>query len=62
MVRTLVLPPVSYTHLDVYKRQVVCFQKAFDYRLKGSNRDMLHDISINLADAFVRTGHYDKGP
>ena len=22
---------------------------------------MLHDISINLADAFVRTGHYDKG-
>ena len=40
---------------------VVCFQKAFDYRLKGSNRDMLHDISINLADAFVRTGHYDKG-
>lgn len=31
---------------------VVCFQKAFDYRLKGSNRDMLHDISINLADAF----------
>lgn len=30
---------------------VVCFQKAFDYRLKGSNRDMLHDISINLADA-----------
>ena len=40
---------------------VVCFQKAFDYRLKGSKRDMLHDISINLADAFVRTGHYDKG-
>lgn len=37
------------------------FSKAFDYRLKGSNRDMLHDISINLADAFVRTGHYDKG-
>ena len=27
---------------------VVCFQKAFDYRLKGSNRDMLHDISINF--------------
>lgn len=40
---------------------VICFQKAFDYRLQGSNRDVLPDISINLADAFVRTGHYDKG-
>lgn len=40
---------------------VVCFQKAFDYRLKGGNIDVLPDISINLADAFVRTGHYDKG-
>lgn len=52
---------------NVYARQglldssVVCFQKAFYYRLKGDDKDVLPDISINLADAFVRTGHYDKG-
>lgn len=52
---------------NVYVRQglvdssVVCFQKAFDYRLKGDDKTVLPDISINLADAFVRTGHYDKG-
>lgn len=40
---------------------VVCFQKAFDYRIKGTNKEVLPDISINLADAFVRTGQYDKG-
>ena len=52
---------------NVYARQglvdssVVCFQKTFDYRLKGDDNTVLPDISINLADAFVRTGHYDKG-
>lgn len=52
---------------NVYARQglvdssVVCFQKTFDYRLKGDDKTVLPDISINLADAFVRTGHYDKG-
>ena len=40
---------------------VVCFQKAFDYRLAGGSKEVLPDISMNLADAFVRTGHYDKG-
>lgn len=40
---------------------VVCFQKAFDYRSKGTNKEVLPDISMNLADAFVRTGRYDKG-
>lgn len=39
----------------------VCFQKAFDYRSRGTNKEVLPDISINLADAFVRTGQYDKG-
>lgn len=27
---------------------VVCFQKAFDYRLKGSNRDMLPEICFMI--------------
>lgn len=40
---------------------VVCFSKAFDYRLAGDNRTVLPDISMNLADAFVRTGRYDMG-
>lgn len=40
---------------------VICFQKAFNYRLKGTNKKVLPDISMNLADAFVRTGQYDKG-
>lgn len=40
---------------------VVCFRKAFDYRLRGGNKEVLPDISLNLADAFVRTGHYDWG-
>lgn len=52
---------------NVYARQglvdssVVYFQKTFYYRLKGDDKTVLPDISINLADAFVRTGHYDKG-
>lgn len=40
---------------------VVCFSKAFDYRSAGDNRAVLPDISMNLADAYVRTGRYDMG-
>lgn len=40
---------------------VVCFKKAFDYRSRGIRKEVLPDISMNLADAYVRTGHYDKG-
>lgn len=39
---------------------VVCFRKAFDYRSRGTNKDVLTDISMNLADAYMRTGHYDR--
>ncbi|MDE5676335.1 histidine kinase [Phocaeicola sp.] len=52
---------------NLYARQgrldssVVCFHRAFDHRCAGGDKDVLPDISINLADAYVRTGHYDKG-
>lgn len=50
-----------YARQGLLDSSVVCFQKAFDYRMKGDDKTVLPDISINLADAFVRTGHYDKG-
>ena len=40
---------------------VVCFHKAFDYCLKGTDKEPLPDISINLADAYTHGGYYDKG-
>lgn len=40
---------------------VVCFHSALDCRLKGGRKAVLPDISMNLADAYVRSGHYDKG-
>lgn len=52
---------------NLYARQgrldssVVRFHRAFDLRCVGGDKEVLPDISMNLADAYVRTGHYDKG-
>lgn len=37
------------------------FTKALNYRLSGQHPEGLPDISLNLADAYVRTGQFDKG-
>lgn len=67
-------PQVSDLYADIYNMRgnvlarqalmdsaVTCFNKAFDYRMKGNRKEVLPDISMNLADAYVRTGQYDKG-
>lgn len=72
--RTAASQPVHDLYAEIYNMRgnvcarqgmldssVVCFQKAFDYRCMGTNKEVLPDISMNLADAYVRTGHYDKG-
>lgn len=40
---------------------VTYFTKALNFRLKGQNAEGLSDISLNLADAYVRSGRFDKG-
>jgi len=47
--------------LGLADSSVVCFEKAFDYRQNGIDKGVLPDICLNLADAFVHTGRYDKG-
>lgn len=72
--KVAVSPPINDLYAEIYNMRgnvcvrqglldssVVCFQKAFDYRFKGRNKEVLPDISMNLADAYVRTGQYDKG-
>lgn len=67
-------PQISDLYADIYNMRgnvlarqalvdsaVICFSKALNYRLNGDRKEVLPDISINLADAYVRTGQYDKG-
>lgn len=67
-------PPINDLYAEIYNMRgnvcarqgmldssAVCFQKAYDYRCMGVNKEVLPDISMNLADAYVRTGQYDKG-
>lgn len=70
----LLVPEVSDLYAEIYNMRgnicarqgvmdsaVVCFRTALDYRLKGLRQEVLPDISMNLADAYVRSGQYDRG-
>ena len=72
--RNALTPQVSDLYADIYNMRgnvlarqalvdsaVICFSKALNYRLNGDRKEVLPDISMNLADAYVRTGQYDKG-
>ena len=61
-------PQISDLYADIYNMRgnvlarqalvdsaVICFSKALNYRLNGDRKEVLPDISINLADAYVRT-------
>ena len=55
MLSSAVVTSVSYTHLDVYKRQV-----QHDMNLKRSTYEVLQILSISLTDKTHLHGLFDK--
>lgn len=50
-----------YVRVSLPDSACYCYKKAFEYASLGGKKELLPDICLNLADAYVKQGRYDLG-